>query len=101
MFYTIYEQLCKEKKMSPSGVAVKLGINKSTVTRWKQTGNTPGSRILNKLADFFQVSTDYLLGNEINKNENNLRYKVYKELENEDDEFVEKILVFIKSQKEN
>jgi len=38
-----------------------LGLSSSMVTRWKE-GYHPAQRTLIKLADYFGVSTDYLLG---------------------------------------
>ena len=61
MFYEIYANLCKEKGKSPSRVALELGINKSTVSVWKSKGTTPQTEILQKIADYFGVSLDYLL----------------------------------------
>ncbi len=66
MFYDIYVALCKENGKRPSVVAQELGINKSNVSNWKNNGYTPRGGALNKIADYFGVSTDFLLGNEIN-----------------------------------
>lgn len=64
MFYDIYVDLCKQKGKSPSAVAQELGINKSNVSNWKNNGYTPRGAVLNKIAEYFGVSIDYLLGNE-------------------------------------
>lgn len=61
-FYTIYKGLCEEKGKSATGVAVSLGISRSVVNNWKN-GGIPNSSTLNKLAKYFNISTDYLLGN--------------------------------------
>lgn len=66
-FYNIYKSLCVEIGKSATGVALELGVHKSTVTNWKN-GGTPRQEILNKLANYFCVSTDYLLGNTNIKN---------------------------------
>ncbi len=66
MFYDIYVLLCKDIGKKPSAVAQELGINKSNVTNWKNNGCTPRGATLTKIADYFGVSTDFLLGNEIN-----------------------------------
>lgn len=54
--------LMKEKKVSKNKLALDLGLNKSSVYYWEQRGNAPDGEALNKLADYFNVSTDYLLG---------------------------------------
>lgn len=62
MFYDIYVRLCKEKGVSPSRAAEENGINKSNVSNWKNNGYTPRGEALEQLADYFEVSVDYLLG---------------------------------------
>lgn len=64
MFYDKYYELCKQKGVSPSAAAIEMGINKGTVSIWKSKGTTPQTVILGKIADYFGVSVDYLLGNE-------------------------------------
>lgn len=61
-FYTIYKALCVEIGKSATGVALELGVHRSTVSNWKN-GGAPRQEILNKIANYFDVSVDYLLGN--------------------------------------
>ena len=61
MFYDVYSDLCKKKKMSESKVAEVIGLNRSAVVKWKK-GATPGGPTIQKIANYFGVSTDYLLG---------------------------------------
>lgn len=73
MFYERYTSLCDNKEVAPSKVAIECGFNKGSVSVWKrkyQEGKDvkPSSEILIKLADYFDVSTDFLLG----KNNSNL-----------------------------
>ena len=63
MFYERYCELCRERGKSPSGVAVDVGISKSAVSTWKNKGRIPKMEQLQKLADYFHVSVDYLVGN--------------------------------------
>lgn len=67
MFYDVYLALCKKVDKKPSTVAFELGINKSNVSNWKNNGYTPRGEALNKIADYFGVTTDYLLGAEAEK----------------------------------
>ena len=62
MFYDKYVNLCKEKNISPSKAASMIGFDKSSITNWKKHGYVPRQEILNKIADFFGVSVDYLTG---------------------------------------
>ena len=64
MFYDILKELCEKRNVSPSKAATECGISRSTVTWWKQHKTNPNSEQVSKLADYFGVSTDYLLGNE-------------------------------------
>ena len=64
MFYDILKKLCKEKNVSPSRAATECGISRSTVTWWKQHKTSPNSEQISKLANYFGVSIDYLLGKE-------------------------------------
>lgn len=63
MFFENYVRLCNSVGKTPSAVALEMGIAKPTVTRWKN-GSTPNSATLYKVADYFGVSTGYLLGEE-------------------------------------
>ena len=61
MFYDQFVKLCKARGVSPSAVMVSIGLNKSNATFWKK-GSIPKGETLQKLADYFGVSIDYLLG---------------------------------------
>lgn len=60
-FYDIYTKLCKEHNISASGAAVEMGLSNSTAHKWKN-GSVPDGKTLAIIADFFNVSTDYLQG---------------------------------------
>lgn len=64
MFYDMYSDLCRKIGKSPTGVALELNISRGTVSAWKNKGTTPQRDILQKIADYFDVTVDYLLGNE-------------------------------------
>ena len=67
VFYDVYISLCKRSNKKPSVVATELGINKSNVSNWKNNGYTPRGDALQKIADYFGVTTDYLLTGEDTK----------------------------------
>ena len=56
------ELLMKEKKITFVNVSKDLKIGKNNLTYWKKKDNLPNGEILNKLADYFEVTVDYLLG---------------------------------------
>ena len=66
MFYEIYRDLCLSRGVSPNGVAKELSIASGAVTGWKN-GRVPQPATLRKIADFFDVTVDYLLGKEQEK----------------------------------
>lgn len=67
MFFDKYSELCKKKGKTPTGVAIELNVSRATVNYWKN-GNVPKQDTLIKIANYFNVSVDYLLGNEKQKN---------------------------------
>jgi transcriptional regulator with XRE-family HTH domain len=63
MFWDTFVELCNKQNKKPNPVAKELGISSGAVTRWKN-GSVPQSTIVHKIADYFGVSVDYLLGEE-------------------------------------
>lgn len=57
-----------------------LGLSKNTMTGWKNGNNNSYMKHLPRIAEFFNVSVDYLLGKEAHYEENNLTYALYNEL---------------------
>lgn len=67
MFYDIFKKLCDQRGIKPGPAAEACGINRSNVSLWKSKGYTPRGDALQSIADYFGVSTDYLLGKEEQK----------------------------------
>lgn len=61
MFFDMFCQLCKEKGMSANSVAKELSIASGTVSEWKK-GRSPQNATLLRIANYFGVSINYLLG---------------------------------------
>lgn len=59
--------LRKEKKVTQGEIAKFLGIARTTYANYEQGTRQVDNKTLNKLADFFNVSTDYLLGRDVPK----------------------------------
>lgn len=68
MFYDLYLELCLKKNVSPTRAALEIGVSKSTPTTWKKRGLTPQGETLSKIANYFDVTTDYLLTGEDTEN---------------------------------
>lgn len=62
-FYENYVKLCNSVGKSPSAVAVELKLGRPSVTRWKN-GAEPRDATLQKIADHFGVTVEYLKGEE-------------------------------------
>lgn len=65
MVYDKFCDLCSQKGVSPSKAAMDAGFSKSLISKWKSKQEiVPSSEVLQKIADYFGVSVDYLLGKE-------------------------------------
>ena len=62
MFGQNLKKLRTSKNLSQSKLSKILGISSSTIGMYEQGRRFPDQTILTKIADFFDVSTDYLLG---------------------------------------
>ncbi|MCR5749319.1 MAG: helix-turn-helix domain-containing protein [Lactobacillus sp.] len=54
--------LRKQKRVSQTELAKSAGVSQTTVTAWETGKAEPSSSAVAKLADIFNVTTDYLLG---------------------------------------
>ncbi|AYH40748.1 helix-turn-helix domain-containing protein [Christensenella minuta] len=61
IFWEKLNHLCTEQNTTVTAVLKELKISTSKGTAWRN-GSVPNGVILDKLADYFGVSTDYLLG---------------------------------------
>ena len=61
------KQLRKKSGHTQTSLGELLGYNKTAICDWETRGKEPRFDILIKLAGIFNVSTDYLLGVEKNK----------------------------------
>lgn len=59
------KKLAKNRGVTLQKVANKLGFGESTLYKWKN--QTPNGEYLAKVADYFDVSVDYLIGRTDNK----------------------------------
>jgi transcriptional regulator with XRE-family HTH domain len=63
MFKENFIRLCNERGEYPSAVCKKVGITPAAFSQWTED-TVPRKTTLVKVADYFGVSTDYLLGTE-------------------------------------
>ena len=67
MFYDVFKLLCDERHITPSRACVDMGLSKSLASKWKTKGESPRADVLPKIAEYFNVSVSYLLGEEKEK----------------------------------
>lgn len=60
MFFNRFKALCDERNISVYRACTDIGLNRSAVAKWK-TGGKPNGTTAAKLAEYFGVTTDYLL----------------------------------------
>ena len=61
-FYDIFIKLCNEKGVKPSPMLESIGIQKTAATNWKKRRSKPTDANLQKIANYFNVSVEYLKG---------------------------------------
>lgn len=59
--YEIYEKLLLIKGLTTADVCRATGISQSTMSNWKKRGNDLSAKNAQKVADFLDVSVDYLM----------------------------------------
>lgn len=59
------KELREKNNLTMEQLASKLGITKSRVNMWENTGTVPRQDVLIKLSQLYGVSSDFLLGNTI------------------------------------
>ena len=62
VFWERFYNLCLEHETKPNAVCRELGFSTAVSTKWKK-GAVPSSEYVSKIAAYFNVTTDYLLGN--------------------------------------
>lgn len=62
MFQDIFRTLRLEKKLSQDKIAEELDVSQSLINNWETNRSTPGPEMLDYIADYFNISVDYLIG---------------------------------------
>jgi transcriptional regulator with XRE-family HTH domain len=68
VFYDRFKSLCDQRGISCNKAALEMGLSNATPTAWKKRGLTPKADTLEVIANYFGVSTDYLIGKEEKEN---------------------------------
>lgn len=65
------KELRETRGISQSAFAREINVAQNTVSNWERGTREPDNETLAKIADYFGVTTDYLLGREHNENKKN------------------------------
>ncbi len=62
MFGDSLKELRKQNKLTQKELGEKFGVKENTISYWENNLAQPSYEILKDISDFFNVSTDFLLG---------------------------------------
>lgn len=65
--YEVFAQLLKQKGVTAYRVSVETGVSQGSLSDWKNGKSRPKYESIKKIADYFDVSVDYLLNGPDNK----------------------------------
>lgn len=94
--------LREERGLSLEEVATAVGITKSTLSKYEKGKNEPGMMIAKRLADFFNVSLDWIIGCSDEKdplNDDDLS-RIFSSLPENEKKDVLTYIMFLKSKRE-
>lgn len=60
--YEIFEKLCSIKGITPYRFGKDMKVNSSTISTWKAKNSLAGPELAQKVADYFGVSIDFIMG---------------------------------------
>lgn len=59
--YDVFEHLLQKHGVTAYRVAKEAGVTQTSLSNWKSGRNTPSTATLQKIADYFGVTIDYLM----------------------------------------
>ena len=91
--YEVFEQLLQKYDVTPYKVAKEAGVTQTALSNWKLGKSTPTTQTLQKIADYFGVTIDYLMTGkeEPEKKEITLTPKDERDIKKDLDSIMEKI----------
>ncbi|MBO5069906.1 MAG: helix-turn-helix transcriptional regulator [Roseburia sp.] len=92
--YEIFERLCQEHGVTPYRVCKETGLTTATISNWKAGRYTPKADKMQKIADYFGVTLDYLAtgSEQQNINIHTLTHKDERDIEKILDQTKERLL---------
>ena len=90
--YEIFEQLLQKYGVTSYKVAKEAGVTQTALSNWKSGRSTPTIKTLQKIADYFGVTVDYLMtGKEEVPSEPQLTAKDKRDIEKDLESIMEKL----------
>ena len=90
--YEIFEQLLQKNGISAYRVSKEAGVTQTALSNWKSGRNTPSTQTLQKIADYFGVTIDYLMtGKEAEQKEPQLTPKDERDIAKDLDNIMRKL----------
>lgn len=101
MFALRLKELREKQGLSQKAFALKLNVSQSTVGMWESQKREPNFKTVETIAEFFNVSTDYLLGhdqrfNSLDKQLEGIDFALWGEVSDLTDEEKQDIINFAK-----
>lgn len=98
------DDLLEERNMNQADLADKIGITAATLSRNLNGVNPPKAEIVSAIADYFNVSTDYLLGRteskKVSSKLDDFAFALYDETKELTEEQKQDIMDMVKKMKE-
>lgn len=79
--------LMEEKKVTQKALADAIGVSQGNISDWKSGRSSPSSDVLAKIAQFFNVPMNYILGNDDNSAEDTVKTYLFGTTNVDDDIF--------------
>ena len=80
--YEVFEQLLQKNGVTPYKVAKEAGVTQTALSNWKSGRSTPTTKTLQKIADYFGVTIDFLMtGKNTNEKTSELTPRDEKDIE--------------------
>lgn len=102
MFGERLRTLRKEKNLTMKDLGKKFSVAESTISGYEIGNRKPDMQMLQQIADFFDVSTDYLLGRTDERTQENIStaFYDYENITDEEKEYLDLQLEIFRKMKE-
>ena len=104
MFVDRLEHLCKKNNITMAKALLDCGLSTDAASNWRKRGTTPSGDVLVKIAEYFNVTVDYLLEHNTSNGQvagelDELFINEIADLTDEELEDVKKYIEFLKSKR--